>query len=305
MNYILVIFLLFFSTGYSQDKVDSTFIFSKYESFDYQKKGDEIRTILNENKDALIINLNNGKYMSLKNNDINCYTMCKGTMINLVKLNYIDSMNCKPLIDSLISIDPIKITNEIDIAGNRTVVQDGGEIEVSFYKDNKTLKLYSYSPETYMENKFPFAEKRKTFLHSYLGITKYFYDKEFERVKTLDTIYLFIERGENVQYIVEIDKSKNKRLETYFFRFKCSEGQYSNLNRFSSIEPKNIFFQKKSFLETNADKILNHEYLQKFTQCDLEQLISSNTKKIFIIDKDEIRGRKIKIKEVKGGTYCF
>ena len=77
------------------------------------------------------------------------------------------------------------------------------------------------------------------------------------------------------------------------------------MNRFSSAEPANVFYEDISFLKTNSDKILHLEDLQRFTQCDLELLISSNYKKVFIIDKDEISGGKIKIKEVKGGTYCF
>ncbi|MBA4276018.1 hypothetical protein [Flavobacterium sp.] len=305
MNYIKVIILLFFLTGYSQTNVDSIFTFSKYENIDYEKKGDRIRGILNQDKDALIINLDDSKYICLKNNKINCYTICKDTIMNIIKLDSIDAMKCKKLIDTLVSIDPTKITNEIDKEGNRTVVQDGGEFEVSVYKGNKNLKLYSYSPDVYMEDKFPFAENRKTFLYTYLDLEKYFYDKEFERVKSLDTIYLLIKKGKNVQYIVDINKLKNIRQENYFFNFNCSSGQFINLNRFSSIEPTNAFYRKKSFLKTNSNKILHSDYLQKFTQCDLNQLINSNMKKVFIIDKDEIRDGKIKIKEFRGGTYCF
>lgn len=305
MNYIVIIILLFFSTCYSQDNVESSFIFSKHEHFDYEKRGDKIRGILNEDKYALIISLNNSKYICLKNNEINCYTICKDTIMNIIKLDDIDAINCRKLIDTLVSIDPAKITNEIDKEGNRTVVQDGSEFEVSVYKGNKNLKLYSYSPDTYVEDKFPFAENRKTFLSSYLNLTKYFYDKEFERLKSLDTIYLFIKKGKNLQYIVDINKLKNIRQENYFFNFNCSSGQFINLNLFSSIEPTNTFYKKKSFLKINSNKIVHSDYLQKFTQCDLDQLINSNMKKVFIIDKDEIRGGKIKIKEVRGGTYCF
>ena len=82
MNYILVITLLFFTTVYSQDKVDSTFIFSKYEHFDYEKKGNQIRDIVNENNEALIVYLDDSKYISLNNNKVKCYTVCKDTIIN-------------------------------------------------------------------------------------------------------------------------------------------------------------------------------------------------------------------------------
>lgn len=305
MNYIVVIILLFFSTGYSQDNVDSTFVFSKYESFDYQKKGDKIRATLNENNESLIINFNNGQYLSLKNDEINCYTICKDSVINIVQLNNIDAVNCKTFIDTLVSINPKKIFDGIDEKNAGTIIQDGGAYEITIFKGNKTLNLYSYSPETNTENRFPSPKNTKSFINSYINLPKYFYDKEFERVKSLDTIYLFIERGRRVQYVVDINKLKNIRQETYFFHFNCSSGAYINLNRFSATESANTFYKQKSFLKNNSDKILHSDYLQKFTQCDLEQLIGSNNKKVFIIDKDEIRRGKIKIKEVRGGTYCF
>ena len=304
MKYIVIIILFFFSTSYSQDNVDSTFSFSKYEHFDYEKKGDKIRTILNENKEALIINFNNGKYISLKNNEINCYTTCRDSIINVVKLKNIDAVNCKTFIDTLVSIDPIKIIDGIDEKNAGTFIQDGGACEVTVFKDNKTLKLYSYSPEIETENRFPSPKNTKSFINSYLNLPKYFYDKEFERVKSLDTIYLFIKRGKNIQYIVDVNKSKNIQLETYLFNFNCISGQFIYSNRVSQ-NSLTVFYKKKSFLKTNSNKILNFDYLQKFYQCDLNLLIASRMKKVFIIDKDEIKGRKIKIKEVRGGAYCF
>jgi len=105
--------------------------------------------------------------------------------------------------------------------------------------------------------------------------------------------------------IKDIKKIKNIRQETYNFQFNCSYVQFTNLNPFSYAEPINVFYENESFLKTNSDKILHFEDLQRFTQCDLEQLIGSNSKKVFIIDKNEISGGKIKIKEVKGGTSCF
>ncbi|MBC7525894.1 MAG: hypothetical protein H7239_15840 [Flavobacterium sp.] len=327
MNHILVIILLFFSTIYSQDKVDSTFIFSKYEHIDYEKKGDKFRDIVNDDNEALIINLDDSKFISLKNNKVKCYTICKDTVINnIVELNNIDAMNCKSIIDTLISIDPKKIINEID-KKNRIAIENLGRYMVSFYKDNKTLKLfYSYS-ETNIEDKFSFPKDRKKFLNNYLNLTKYFYDKEFERVKSLDTIYLLIEREKNMQYersnfsdtiystivekgknmthILDINKLKNNLQETYNFQFNCSYVSFIHLSPFNTAVQRNVFYEKESFLQTNSDKILRLDDLQRFTQCDLELLIGSNYKKVFIIDKDDIRSGKIKIKEVKGGTRCW
>lgn len=328
MNYILVITLLFFTTVYSQDKVGSTFIFSKYEHDDSEKKGNQIRKFLNEDNEALIVYLDNSKYISIKNNKVKCYTVCKDTIINsIVELKNIDAMICKSIIDTLVSIDPKKIINEID-KENRIPIENLGRYMISFYKDHKTLKLfYSYSSETNFEDKFSFPKYRKTFLNNYLNLTKYFYNEEFDRLKSLDTIYLLVEREGNTQYeqsnfsdsiystfvkrrknmthVIGINKLKNIRQENYDFQFNCSYVSFVNLNRSGSAEPTNVFYEKESFLKTNSDKILLLEDLQRFTQCDLELLIGSNFKKVFIIDKDEINGGEIKIKEVKGGTRCY
>jgi hypothetical protein len=328
MNYILVIALFFFSTVYSQNKVDSTFIFSKYEHFDYEKKVNQFRHIVNQNENALIVHLDDSKYIVLDNNKVKCYTVCNDTIINnIVELNDVDTTICKSIIDALTSIDPQKIIDEID-KKNKIAIENFGRYMVSFYKKNKILNLfYSFSSETSFEDKFSFPSDRKLFLTNYTNLTKYFYDKEFERLKSLDTIYLFIEKDKNMQYeqsgildtiystifkkgknmthIISINKLKNTRQEDYYFHYSCSNVSFTNLNLLSSTEPANVLYEKESFLIRNSDKIFHLEDLQRFTQCDLEQLISSDFKKVFIIDKDEISDGIIKIKEVKGGTYCF
>lgn len=308
--YFLIAFICF-TYCYSQNNnihkyKNSNYLFSKYEILDSDKKGEKIKQFLNETDDSLIISFENGKYISLKNNEINCYTVCNDNIINQIKWkDSIDIINFKISIDTLLCIDPKKITNEIDKDGNTISVQDGVEHRISFYQDNKSLTLFSYSPETYMDDKFPFAQVRKKFLKNWLNLDKYFYDKEFNRLKSLDTIYLFIERGKNLEYVVNINKSKNIRQENYFFNLNCSEGQFTNINNQSLIEPANTHYEDISFLNTNSNKIINLEYLKRFTSCDLNQIIESNVKKIFIIDKFEIMNNRIKIKEVRGGTYCF
>lgn len=307
MNYFLFIVLIVFSNCNSQEliKDNSNDIFSKYEKYDFENRGKKIRKLLNENNDALIINFYDSKYISLVSNEIKCYTVCKDSIINVIKLNPSDVISCKKTIDSIISIDPEKIINETDKNGIKTNVQCGGTYDISVYKKDRFLKLHSYSPESYMDDSFMYAKYRKTFLNSYQNLMKFFYDKEFERVKSLDTIYLFLERGKNFQFIVDINKPKNKRQENYFFQFNCSIGSFINLNQNSYKEPKNVFYKNKSFLKSNSEKILYAEFLQKFGNCDLNELINSNKRKVFIIDKDEIKGKKIKLKEFKGGTYCF
>lgn len=307
VNYFLIILFLVVSYCNSQELSpnDSIKLLSKYEKYDSENKGTNSRTFLNLKNDALLINFYDCKYISLSDNEIKCFTVCNNTISNEIKLDSLDAIVCKKNIDILITIDPIKITNETDKNGVTTRVQCGGSYDVSIHKKDKVLKLHSYSPENYMDERYMYAEDRKKFLNSYLNLIKFFYDKEFERVKSLDTIYLFVERGINFQFIVDENKSKNKRQENYFFKFNCSKGDFTNLNRNSYKEPSNVFYKNISFLKKKSEKILYSEFLQKFANCDLNELINSNKRKVYIIDKDEIKGKKLKIKEFNGGTYCF
>ncbi len=311
MKIYSLVMLIFIFKSHSQDlniksKMDSTFVLSKYANVDFDQKGNKIRKILNENEESLIVKLESNKYISFSKNKITCFTICNDSIINKVKLNEIDAMKCEVLLDTLVNINPKNLTNEIDVNGDKITVHDGNEIQINIYKDNKTIKLYSYATEVFMEeSRFIFAKSRSTFLNSYLELKKYFYDKNYKRLKELDTIYLFIEKSKNIKIIIDENKLKNTIQENYFFNFNCASGQFTNFYHKLDTKSKNTFYENKKFLKMNKNKIINIEFLKKFIQYDLIDIINSNKKNVFIIEKSEIKKGKLKIKKVKGGVFSL
>lgn len=307
MKFILVFTLLFFLNTYSQksdpnSKVDSNFVFSRYETIDYKNEGDKVRKLLSEEKSALIIDMQYNRYISLKDNEITYYTRCEDSIINTIQLNKSDRAKCKILIDSLVKINPEKLI-EADTTQKTYYSHFNKDTSVvSISKGDKILKLITSHGNNWTPE-YIFPEVRKKFSDTYLSLRRYFYDEEFERVKSLDTIYLYVERGKNMQYVEHIKKEKNFRHERYQFKFKCSEGILMNSNISSFSEPSGLLYRDRSFLSSNSMKILRIDYLKKFDNYDLHLLINSNMRKVFIIDKDEIVDGKLKIKEIKVGVF--
>lgn len=307
MRYILILTILICANTYSQiitpkSKANSSFIFSKYETFDYKNEGHKVRKLLNEDKSALIIDMQYNRYISLINNEIIFYTRCEDSIINTIRLNKEDRIKCKILIDSLVKINPEKLI-EADTT-QKTYYSHYNEDTsvVSISKGDKILKLITSHGNNW-KPKYTFPEVREKFSETYLSLRNYFYDKEFARIKALDTIYLYVERGKNMQYVEQITKEKNFRHERYQFKLKCSEGLFMNVNNVSYMEPANVLYRGKIFLKTNSNKILSMNYLKKFNNYDLQELIGILSRKVFIIDKDEITDGKLKIKEVKVGVF--
>lgn len=307
MKYILILTILIYANTYSQiitpkSKANSSFIFSKYETFDYKNEGHKVRKLLNEDKSALIIDMQYNRYISLINNEIIFYTRCEDSIINTIRLNKEDRIKCKILIDSLVKINPEKLI-EADTS-QKTYYSHYNEDTsvVSISKGDKILKLITSHGNNW-QPKYTFPEVREKFSKTYLSLRNYFYDEEFARVKSLDTIYLYVERGKEMQLGEISNKEKNTFGQQYLWQFKCTSGIFMNGNNKSFSEPADVFYRDKTFLKTNSSKILPMNYLKKFNNYDLSQLINSNIRKVFIIDKDEISDEKLKIKEVKVGVF--
>lgn len=305
MKYLKFSVFLITSTIYAQIgkmsvKVDSNFVYSKYETIDYKNEGDKVRKLLREDKSAMIIDMQNNRYISLKNNEIIFYTRCEDSIINTIRLKKEDRIKCKILIDSLFKINPKKLI-EADTTQKTIYSHFSKDTSiVSITKGDKVLKLITSHGKNW-KPKYTFPEVRKKFFDTYLSLRRYFYDEEFERVKSLDSLYLYVERGKEMQFGEISNKERNTLGQQYFWQFKCTSGILISVNLKSFSEPAGVFYRNKTFLNTNSNKILKMSYLKKFNNYDLQELIGSNMHKVFIIDKDEIRNEKLKIKEVKVG----
>ncbi|WP_157504811.1 hypothetical protein [Flavobacterium tegetincola] len=307
MKYILILTVLIYADTYSQSiipksKADSSFVFSNYETFDYKNEGHKVRKLLNEGTSALIIDMQYNRYISMKNNEIIFYTRCEDSLINTITLSKEDKLKCEILIDALVKINPEKLIEADTTQKSYYSHYDKDTSVVSISKGGKILKLITSHGNNW-QPKYTFPEVREKFSKSYLNLRNYFYDEEFERVKSLDTIYLYVERGKEIQLGEISNKERNTFGQQYLWQFKCTSGIFMSVNLKSFSEPADVFYRDKTFLKTNSSKIISMNYLKKFNNYDLNQLINSNIRKVFIIDKDEISDEKLKIKEVKVGVF--
>jgi hypothetical protein len=304
------VILLFFSISlnvFSQNIKslnDSLYVISKYESNDLEKQGEQLRKILDLKKDNLIINLNDSKYICLIDNTVFCKVICSNKLINTIKLDKIKSDSCITYIKKLIELNPSDLMVDVGENGNKLHIEDGGNVTIKIFKSDKKLILDSFSPYTYIREKFPFFEKRMLFVESYSKLLRFFYDEEFYRIKALDTLYVYIERSKKEKQFVNINLINNARSTEYHLTF----GDLSvNFTNYFLRENAILSMDKKQFFNNN--KIVRLDYLNKFCTCDLDKLISSRGRIVYLIDSKDFKRGKVKLKEVKGssqyGWNCY
>jgi len=95
---------------------------------------------------------------------------------------------------------------------------------------------------------------------------------------------------------------------TYKFEFKrpsntifFTSNTYKNTDNMTKNIKNDVFTAKKSFLKKNKDIILDYVFFERNGFIKTFDIIY--TKVIYLIDKDEIEGKKIKVKQVD--MACF
>ncbi len=162
---------------------------------------------------------------------------------------------------------------------------DGHEYNISVFMKNKVLELKSYAPETYIENKFPYYEKRKTFLDIYKNLNNLFYDELYYRIVKSDQIFILFEENISNSKVINVDK----KVVTGKIRFNFKNINFISTSD-SSIVKKNDFLNKT---------IVNYKNLNEYSINELNALLKENRKKIFILEECKHTKRKLKVTEVK------
>ncbi|NNT71185.1 hypothetical protein HKT18_03050 [Flavobacterium sp. IMCC34852] len=295
MKSVILLLFISFSVFCQNDKL---YDISKYESNDLDREGEHLRKILNLKEDDVIVNLNNSKYVCLIDDNVFCKVICGNKLINTIKLDMVKSNLCKVYIKKLAELNPPELKSEEGKNGSRIRVEDGGEITIKIYKKNKKLVLYSYAPDTYIREEVPFFEKRKIFVECYSQLLSFFYDEEFYRVKALDTLYIYIERSKEEKKFANIEIINNTRSQEYQLSFGNLSVNFTNFFQRESVV---LTMDKRKFLKKN-NKIIRLEYLNKFCACDLDNLISTRSRLVYLVDNKDSTRRKVKIKKVIGGS---
>jgi|APLak6261702949_1056265.scaffolds.fasta_scaffold07957_2 hypothetical protein len=295
---VLIVYLITIIT-YGQN-----FSISQYENIDSKKIGKRIRTLLKVNKNTLIVNLDGNKYITISNNKAVIFTVVSNRIINSKKIDNQGFLNCKSIIDTLSFINPKTLNLDTNDKGEKIEVQDGSEYKIELYKEDKILILYSYSPETFIEYKYPYFEKRKIFLENFSRLKSYFYDKTYERIKDLDTLFIYFKKNKKTIYHAENSQRSNGYQENYYFNLKEFNNNFPEIYYMRWSNDYLCSLEKRKFLKKNKEKTVDYNFLKKYGPCDLSDLINSGKKKVFIVEENEKNCGNYILKEVRGGTFC-
>lgn len=134
-------------------------------------------------------------------------------------------------------------------------------------------------------------------------------------IRSIDTIYIFFKTDKFQKKNVLKGSLKSDYLfrEYYFFFTHNSETNFTFYHtEYKGFDEKNIAIKSdvkivnKRFLKNQQNKIIGIDYFKKYGVCDSIYIGSPKPKKIYIIDYDEKRRRKIVLYEVFGTSlFCW
>ncbi|WP_445457226.1 hypothetical protein [Flavobacterium sp. HNIBRBA15423] len=140
------------------------------------------------------------------------------------------------------------------------------------------------------------------------------YSQNVEDIKKVDTIYIYIDKtNKKIRRYPDANRHKSvffKNYITYEFNPNKINTIFFVSNTYKDFDDveKGIItderIEKKSFLKKNKDVILDVDFFEKNGFKNTFNLLYKKT--IYLIDKDEIKGRKIKVKQVRMSCFdCF
>jgi len=255
-------------------------------------KNDKI--IILDNKKALICYNSNSVYFT---------KICQNEIIYSKRLSkkYVKKFNEAFEILSELNQNQLNVNKKDD--GQAMIIADGEQLKMELFTNNNSKIIASYSPQQYIDLKFPFFEKRKIFLDTFRNLLKLCTDIEFERLKKLDTLYIFLDKSMRIRNLVFQDTLKNKRQENYTIQYKCAYVSLYNLNTFENKTTQNSNYVTKSFLNINKHKILKNKVLNQLFDCELGYLLRD--KIIYVIDENKKKNGKYLISQFNGYTNCI
>lgn len=137
----------------------------------------------------------------------------------------------------------------------------------------------------------------KKIIYIYLILLSFYNVFSQDKIKNLskrDTIYISFDKNESFDDL-HLEHTKIEQAFNEIYSYKSLDGKFLAFDFRKSYE---VLKKKKSFLSDKKIKLFN---IQDFHKIDLNQIIYNlETKKIiiYIIDKNENKGKKISIKRV-------
>ena len=282
MKIITSFFLVFFCTSVLAQYDVNSFVISKFEKENDNAK--VINELFDLNQSDTLLSLNNYKFIKLNNKSVTLYKTKQNQIIFKKEYNR-KELNKKLNFNFLFNLNPVELTiNEVD--GKKIEVNDGSEYSIKVFKKNKYLEFLNYAPDVYIENKYPFFEKRKFFLDCYISLDSLFFDDLFLKVQNAEEVFIKFEDTEYTSKKV----LKNKNI------LDGKEIYYINEMVFSTI---NETTEKINSKMINQKIVIDYDFLNQYFPQELKKLLKENKKKIFMIEKCKKSKKKVIISQVK------
>jgi hypothetical protein len=301
LKYKIFLFLLITIRALGQDN-----IISKYEKADLNYKGRiySERLEIDTNKSLLLKIEENSFLVFNEKNDVYSYYVTPSNTILKNKMNRNESIKCLQYLDSLKSINPSNL-NVTETKADKPdsvesiSVEDGITYSLEFFKNNITIQYHTYSPEVYIEHKFPFYKERQKLLNAfnyYKSIFKYS-RKDNLGLKRTDSLYIIFD----FKMTDGIGKSWVKKPNNdEVFSVWNTERDTIVFIKENAIQAQNPYVSKRFLKKRKNKKIINIDDLIKLRVFDYLKLIENNF--IFLINEKEI-SKKIKLNRIEDMYY--
>ncbi|UOX33696.1 hypothetical protein LXD69_16885 [Flavobacterium sediminilitoris] len=139
------------------------------------------------------------------------------------------------------------------------------------------------------------------------------FSQSFESIKRSDTIYIYFDKDKkNSSREKAITTEKSEFYENYLtYKFDPDptntilfiSNKYKNRDNIKKGIKNDERIERKSFLKKNKNIILDIDFFTK--NGFLETYLVIYKKIIYLIDKEEIKGRKIKVKQVEMMNFTY
>ena len=287
MKFITYIFLLLAINQLHSQK----FNISEYESNDVLNEGQQLLNFFDANdKEALILKFEFDKYLVFSKDKVYKINFIKSEniVIDKIELSNTDKDICYGIIDSLKKINPENLNITKNEKGESIEVQDGKDYYIELFKSNTKVTFSTYSPEVYIESKFPYYKERNYIVNAYKRLDEIFIDNEFEKVKNADSVFIYIDNEKNFNKIKIHEDKKIGSINFIFSDSKIISFQYSNRQQKQN-------FIKSSFFEDHKNEIISSNFFNEYRYKKTLNILFDK-KKIYIIETRN-KQKKVLVKQ--------
>lgn len=136
-----------------------------------------------------------------------------------------------------------------------------------------------------------YINRRRRIVLFMLFSLNFLFSQKIEKIKNLDTLYVFFEGKKN-------NYKQVSGIKMHAFNFMNNSNNYNPLWFYDYSFNRNLTIKKnKKFLKNNKDKIITYEFLKNYEYREVMSFFEKKT--IFLIDKKDFCLFKIKLKKVR------